>query len=43
QKKIVARLDALSAKIQKLQEYQKSTQSDLVKLEQSVLHSAFQR
>jgi len=41
QKKIVARLDALSAKIQKLQEYQKSTQSDLVKLEQSILHKAF--
>lgn len=42
QKKIVARLDALSEKIRKLQEYQKETRSDLVKLEQSILHKAFQ-
>ncbi|MFA6285218.1 MAG: restriction endonuclease subunit S [Parcubacteria group bacterium] len=42
QKKIVARLDELSGKIRQLQEYQKSTQSDLEKLEQSILHSAFQ-
>jgi len=43
QKKIVARLDSLSEKICQLQEFQKSTQSDLEKLEQSILHSAFQR
>ncbi len=41
QKKIVARLDSLSEKIKKLQEYQKSTQSDLVALEQSILHKSF--
>lgn len=41
QKKIVTRLDALSEKIRHLHEYQKSTQSDLVELEQSILHSAF--
>lgn len=38
---IVARLDALSEKIKKLKEYQKSTQSDLDRLEQSILHKAF--
>ncbi|MBI4086678.1 restriction endonuclease subunit S [Candidatus Kaiserbacteria bacterium] len=41
QKKIVARLDALSGKIQKLQVYQKSTQADFIALEQSVLSNAF--
>ena len=39
--KIVARLDALQEKIQKLQEHQKSTQVDLDRLEQSILHKAF--
>lgn len=42
QKKIVARLDALQEKIQKLQEHQKSTLSDLNRLEQSILHNAFE-
>ena len=37
QKKIVARLDSLSEKIRRLQEYQKSTASDFVSLEQSIL------
>lgn len=41
QKKIVARLDALSEKIRKLREYQKSVRTDLDRLEQSVLHQAF--
>ncbi len=41
QKKIVARLDALSEKIKKLQEHQKSTMADLDRLEQSILHQAF--
>lgn len=41
QKKIVARLDALSDKIRKLQEYQKSVKKDLDRLEQSILHEAF--
>ena len=41
QKKIVVRLDSLSEKIKKLQEYQKSTAVDLVALEQSILHEAF--
>jgi len=41
QKKIVAQLDSLSKKIRQLQEYQKSTASDLVALEQSILHKAF--
>ena len=42
QKKIVAHLDALSAKIRRLQEYQKSTASDFISLEQSVLSQSFQ-
>ncbi len=41
QKKIVARLDKLSVKLKKLEEYQKSTDLDLVRLEQSILHQAF--
>lgn len=41
QKKIVTRLDALSEKIKKLQEYQKQTESDLIALEKSILHNAF--
>lgn len=41
QKKIVARLDALSAKLKKIEEYQKSAESDLDRLEQSILHQAF--
>ncbi len=41
QKKIVARLDALSAKLKKIEEYQQSTQVDLDRLEQSILHQAF--
>jgi len=41
QKKIVARLDSLSEKVKKLQEYQKTTQADLKNLEQSILHQAF--
>lgn len=41
QKKIVARLDALSAKLKKLEEYQKSAALDLARLEQSILHKAF--
>jgi len=41
QKKIVTRLDALSEKIKKLQEYQNQTQEDLVSLERSILHNTF--
>jgi len=41
QKKIVARLDALSEKIKKLQEYQAQTQSDLISLEKSILNQTF--
>src|SRR3989344_159282 len=41
QKKIVARLDSLSEKIKNLREYQNSTASDFISLEQSVLHKAF--
>ena len=41
QKKIVARLDLLSEKIKKIQEYQKSTAIDFVNLEQSILAKAF--
>jgi len=41
QKKIVARLDSLSEKIKNLREYQKSTASDFISLEQSILHKAF--
>lgn len=41
QQKIVARLDSLSEKIREVGEYQKSTQSDLLALEQSILHQAF--
>ncbi|MFA6136314.1 MAG: restriction endonuclease subunit S [Candidatus Paceibacterota bacterium] len=41
QKKIVVRLDLLSEKIKKLQDYQKSTKSDMASLEQSILSSAF--
>lgn len=41
QKKIVARLDALSAKLKKIEEYQKSAESNLDRLEQSILHRAF--
>lgn len=41
QKKIVARLDALSAKLKKIEEYRKSAESDLDRLEQSILHQAF--
>lgn len=43
QKKIVVRLDGLAEKIKKLQEHQKSTAADLLRLEQSILHSAFMR
>ena len=42
QKKIVARLDSLSEKTRRLQEYQKSTASDFVSLEQSILSKSFQ-
>lgn len=41
QKRIVKHLDSLSQKLQKLQEYQKSTQSDLLTFERSILHKAF--
>lgn len=41
QKNIVARLDSLSEKIQQIQERQRSTQSDLISLEQSLLNKAF--
>jgi hypothetical protein len=34
-------LDKLSEKIRRLEKYQKSTQSDLATLEQSILHRAF--
>jgi len=42
QKKIVARLDSLSEKIRRMQEYQKSTVSDFLALEQSILSISFQ-
>jgi len=42
QKKIVARLDSLSEKIRRLQEFQKSIASDLISLEQSILSKSFQ-
>jgi len=42
QRKIVARLDSLSEKIRRLQEYQKSTASDFISLEQSILSKSFQ-
>jgi len=41
QKKIITRLDALSEKIKKLQEYQNQTQADLIALEKSILHQSF--
>jgi len=41
QKKIVARLDAISEKARQLQDLQKSTERDLLALEQSILHKAF--
>jgi len=41
QKKIVARLDLLSEKIKNLREYQKSTASDFISLEQSILSKSF--
>ena len=41
QKKIVAHLDSLSEKIKNLREYQKSTASDFISLEQSILSKAF--
>jgi len=41
QKKIVARLNALSEKVRRLKEHQKSTRDDLAALEQAVLHKAF--
>ena len=41
QKKIVARLDALSAKIRQLQEHQQQMADDLEALEQSILSKAF--
>lgn len=41
QKKIVAYLDSLSAKVQSLQKAQDETARDLVALEQSILHQAF--
>lgn len=41
QKKVVVRLDKFSAKLKKLEEYQKSTDIDLIRLEQSILHKAF--
>ncbi|MDP3770393.1 MAG: restriction endonuclease subunit S [bacterium] len=42
QEKIVARLDSLSEKVRRLQEYQKSTVSDFISLEQSILSKSFQ-
>ncbi len=41
QKKIVARLDKLSAQLKKLEEHHKSTDLDLARLEQSILHQTF--
>lgn len=41
QKKIVERLDAISERVKKLQEYQKQTEEDLDSLEKSILHQAF--
>ncbi len=41
QKKIVARLDALSEKLKKLQAHQNQSAADLLALEQSILHKAF--
>jgi type I restriction enzyme S subunit len=41
QKKIVAELDSLSAKVKQLKELQKSTSADLTALKQSILHKAF--
>jgi len=41
QKKIVARLDAMQEKIHRLEVHQKSTESDLIALEQSILHQTF--
>jgi type I restriction enzyme S subunit len=41
QKKIVARLDALSAKVRTLQEAQSTQLADLKALKQSILHEAF--
>ncbi len=42
QKKIVARLDSLSEKVEKLKIYQQETASDLDALKQSILHQAFE-
>lgn len=41
QKNIVARLDSISEKVRQLQEYQKTTEADLLALEQSILSKAF--
>lgn len=41
QKKIVERLDSISEKAKQLQEYQETTGSDLLALEQSILSKAF--
>lgn len=42
QKKIVARMDALTQKVRELQALQTQTASDLTALKQSILHQAFQ-
>jgi len=41
QKKIVERLDGLSERTKRLQDYQESTSDDLLALEQSILSKAF--
>ncbi|MDX9856122.1 MAG: restriction endonuclease subunit S [Candidatus Moranbacteria bacterium] len=41
QKKIVAKLDALSDKVRKIEELQKQTAQDFKSLRQSILHQAF--
>jgi len=42
QKKIVARIDAMTQKVRELQALQAETAADLVTLKQSILHKAFQ-
>ncbi len=41
QKKIIARLDSLSQKVDQLKKLQKTTETELTTLEQSILHKAF--
>ncbi|MFW6283611.1 MAG: restriction endonuclease subunit S [Minisyncoccales bacterium] len=41
QKKIVARLDSLSQKVDQVKKLQKTTETELTTLEQSILHKAF--